>query len=220
MASYGPPPPPGGTPPGGFSCIITSQTIGPSGGTIGPLGDGALTVTITIPPNTFPEAVTVTISEPFGSGQCQGYPLRGMRGYSLIGGVGIEVSVGNTAFTHFRHPLLLQIGRVNVAGFQFEEVGVVTAGGFVSDVTGRRHEGPITIAVRNSEVLAVFVRTLRRHFPFGHTTAGNSVVASPAELVTASLRPPGSWLPGLGVLLVADSGSLLSVSRAEARVSR
>jgi hypothetical protein len=221
LAWYGPPAlPTSATPPGGFSDIITSQTIDPSGGTIGPLSDGALNITITVPPDTFQKAVQVTISEPFGSGQSQGYPLSGMAGSRLVGGVGIEVSVGNTAITRFPRPLRLRIGRISVAGFKSEAAGVVDATGHVSAVARRRHEGPVTLTVRKSEVLAGFVSTRFRPQFRGRIASGNSMTVYPADLLTPALQPPGSWLPGLGVVQVADGGSLLGVARTDGRVSR
>jgi hypothetical protein len=231
LAWYGPPAlPASATPPGGFSDIITSQTIDPSGGTIGPLNDGGLPVTITIPPDTFPTAVQVTVSEPFGSSQSQGYPLSGMAGFRLVGGVGIEVSEGNTAIARFPHPLRLRIGRLSVAGFKSEAAGVVDATGHVSAVAGRRHDGPITLAVRKSEVLAGFVSTRFRSDFRGNTASDSTaagriasaryLVVSRAEILTAALQPAGSWLPGLGVIQVADGGSLLGAARTDGQVSR
>jgi hypothetical protein len=221
MGSYAPPPPPNGTPPGGFSCIITSQTIGPSGGTIGPLSDGALTVTVTIPPGTFLTALQVTISEPFGSGQCQGEQLTGLRGFRLVGGVGIEVSLGSEAFTYFQRPFYLRIGRLNFARVESEEVGVVSGSGHVFGLVRRRHEGPVTIVVHRSEVLAVFVR-IRSRYGFGCCLGGRatSVSSSSGELLTDALLPAGSPLPGLGVLRVASGGSAASVTRADLPVSQ
>ena len=57
-ANYGPPqPPPTQPPPGGFNCILTSRTIRPWGGRIGPLRDGTLRITIIVPQYTFPVPV-------------------------------------------------------------------------------------------------------------------------------------------------------------------
>jgi hypothetical protein len=226
LAWYGPPAlPASATPPGGFSDIITSQTIDPSGGTIGPLSDGGLTVTITVPPDTFPAPVQVTVSEPFGSSQGQGYPLTGMAGFRLVGGVGIEVSAGNSAITHFPRPLRLRIGRLSVTGFKSEAAGVVDASGHVSAVAGRKHDGPMTLAVGKSEVLAGFVRTrfdatASDSARSDGTASGGYLVVDTAEMLTAALQPPGGWLPGLGVVRIAGGGTLFGVARTDGQASR
>jgi hypothetical protein len=219
LANYGPPPPPHQPPPGGFNCILTSQTIHPWGGRVGPLADGALRITLIIPPYTFPIPVQVTITEPYSrSGPCQGVPVTTIRHFHLVGGVGIEVSLGNQLYGVFPHRMRLRIGRVDESGFEFEEVGVVSGSGHVTGIAGRSDEGPITIGVRTSEVLAVFVET-RTRFHHGGTTSrqrhhrhAGAILAE--ELMTAALLPAGSWLPGLGVLAAADSGVPLSARQA------
>jgi hypothetical protein len=225
LTNYGPPPPPPHQPPpGGFNCILTSRTIHPWGGRIGPLSDGALRITVTIPPYTFPVPVQVTITEPYSRfGACQGVPVTRLHCFRLIGGVGIEVTLANAFYGLFPRRIQLRIGRINVSGFEFEEVGVVGGNGHVTVVGARRHEGPITIGVRTSEVLGVFVKT-RRHFHLGGTTSrqrhGNGDAVPPGELLTAALLPAGSRLPGLGVLAAAEAGSLLSAPPADARPPR
>lgn len=219
---YGPPPPPNQSTPGGFNCILTSATVRPGGGTIGPLGDGALKITITIPPSTFPIPVQVTITEPYsGSGACQGVPVANLAGFRIVGGIGVEVTQANGLHGQFPHRVRLQIGALDAAGFRFEEVGAVGANGQVTAGTGRRHEGPITLGLSTSEVLAVFVKT-RTHGSQGNTTSGrrhgHAILAS--ERLTAALLPAGSWLPGLGVVATGHNGFLLSAGHAGARAPR
>jgi hypothetical protein len=220
VANYGPPqPPPNQPPPGGFNCILTSRTIKPWGGRIGPLRDGALRITITIPQYTFPVPVQLTITEPYSRFRpCQGVPLTRLRGFRLFGGIGIEVTLANSPYGLFPHPIRLRISAINVARFEAEEVAVVGRNGHVRIIAGRRHEGSISITARTSEVLAVFVETRKPRRPGrpGSRPGG----AGETERLTAALRPGGAWLPGLGVLSTADSGVLLSAGAAQSRPSR
>jgi hypothetical protein len=220
VANYGPPlPPPNQPPPGGFNCVLTSRTIKPWGGRIGPLRDGALRITITIPQYTFQAPVQLTITEPYSRfGPCPGVPFTRLRGFRLFGGIGIAVTLANSPYGLFPHRIRVRIGAINVPRFEAEDVGVIGRNGRVSVVAGRRHEGPISIEVRTSEVLAVFVET-RKPRRLGRPAARLGG-AGETERLTAALRPTGAWLPGLGVLSTADSGVLLSAGAAHSRLSR
>jgi len=226
LAAYGPPPPPTGTPPGGYGCIITTRNIGPAGGTIGPLRDGRLTVTLTVPPGAFTKTVQVTITEPYsGFGPCESYGrIFGEPGIRLFGSVGVEVSLGNSLYRHWAKPLELTIGSIDIAGFQFEQVAVAGGFGSLNSVYKRRHEGPVTISVRKSEVLLVFVmaRLPRRHRgPFPFTSTNRDLIGIPAaEALTSALSPADWAVPGLGVFQLSEGGSLLSTGRAQLPVSR
>jgi hypothetical protein len=85
--SYGAPPPVAPVVPGGFSAVVTSQTIGPAGGTIGPLSVDGITTTLTVPAGAFPVPVQITLTAPdlasIGAG--------GFAGHSAVAGVGIQV---------------------------------------------------------------------------------------------------------------------------------
>jgi hypothetical protein len=86
--TYGPAPAPvGAAPPGSFSDVITSQTIGPAGGTIGPVTVAGATVTLVIPAGAFLVSVQITITEAdlFAVGSA------GTAGYKAVVGVGIQV---------------------------------------------------------------------------------------------------------------------------------
>src|ERR1700733_1461729 len=61
---YGPPGPAAPTVPGGFSAVVTSQTIGPAGGKIGPVSVDGVTTTLTVPAGAFPGPVQITLTAP------------------------------------------------------------------------------------------------------------------------------------------------------------
>jgi hypothetical protein len=61
VRQYGPPP---GSPPPlpGFSTVLTSLTVGPAGGTIGPVSSDGATFTLTVPAGAFPTDVQITLT--------------------------------------------------------------------------------------------------------------------------------------------------------------
>lgn len=102
--SYGPPPPPPSVP-GGFFVVVTSQTIGPAGGTIGPVRVGALHMTLTVPTGAFPVPVQITVTAPTVSK----IGSAGFAGYRAVLGVGIQVQEhGSTYPGTFLKPLTLR----------------------------------------------------------------------------------------------------------------
>jgi hypothetical protein len=61
VRQYAPPPPPPPSLPG-FTTVLTSRTIGPAGGTIGPVSCDGATFVLTIPPGAFPTTVQITLT--------------------------------------------------------------------------------------------------------------------------------------------------------------
>ena len=90
LAYGGPPPPPA---PGGYTAVVTSQTIGPDGGVIGPVRVGACSVALTVPRGTFKSQVQITITAP----TVQDIGDGGQPGYRAVCGVGVLIQVDGTA---------------------------------------------------------------------------------------------------------------------------
>ncbi len=110
QAAYGPPPPPPNAP-GGFRAVVTSVTIGPGGGVIGPVRIDGLLVALTIPPGTFTTPVQITLTAPRGLG----IGSRGHPGYRPVGGVGVLVQVNGVPYTgNFAHRLTLDISGFSI----------------------------------------------------------------------------------------------------------
>jgi hypothetical protein len=125
LAAYGPPPPPTGEPPvpGGFTEVVTSQTVGEAGKLITHLNLDGLDGSLYIPPGDFTTEVQVTITEPllkesisttaYSSlrGECgtgAGIGDAGFRGWCAIGGAGIIVQINGVDDTaRFRKPMIL-----------------------------------------------------------------------------------------------------------------
>jgi len=127
LAAYGPPPPPTGEPPvpGGFTEVVTSQTVGAAGKLITHLNLDGLDGSLYIPPDDFLTTVQVTITEPLLKesisttaypaaalrGECgtgAGIGDAGFRGWCAVGGAGIIVQInGVDDTTRFRKPMIL-----------------------------------------------------------------------------------------------------------------
>jgi hypothetical protein len=211
LAAYGPPPPPPGTVPGGFSCVVTSLTVGPAGKLIGPIRLGGLEATIDIQRGTFPVAVQITITEPFGvSGGCQGGPGigdGGFRGDTAVGGVGILVQRNGSAYTGtFRRPITVRVTSSSIGPSSLVVVWNGTR--FVlapADLGG----GSATIRVFASGDYAVLTpgldrRLARRSFGPAARPGLRGVGTAADFLVAALLRPAGGPPPGAGVLLATQ----------------
>ena len=199
-------------PPGGFNCILTSRTIGPWGGRIGPLRDGALRITIVIPRYTFPVPVQLTITEAYSRYRpCLGVSVARLRGFRLFGGVGIEVTLGESPYGLFPHRIRLRIRRINVP----VRVGGSRrsrSNGGVTVIAGRRHDG-------TSQHRGVNVRGTRgvRRGPEAPPRQHDVETARRSRHRGDRAADRGAaawrlWLPGLGVLAAGDSGVLLSAS--------
>jgi hypothetical protein len=104
--AYGPPPPPAPSVPGGFSDVVTSVTIGPAGGKIGPVWVDGLLVTLLVPAGAFSAPVQITVTAPI----VRAIGDAGFPGFEAIGGVGIQVQRNGSPYRGtFLKPLKLDI---------------------------------------------------------------------------------------------------------------
>ena len=134
-------PPPSGTVPGGYHTVLTSQTITDKGGTIGPLTDGSLKVTLVVPPDAFTSSVQITLTSP----DVSQIGSAGFTGYHAVGGLGVQVDKGSTAYSGtFAKPLSLGLAAssitsrsivVNWSGSKFVKSATSTAVTGVATVT-------------------------------------------------------------------------------------
>jgi hypothetical protein len=92
-AAYGPPPVTTTVPPGGFTAVVTTVTIRPAGGTIGPLDVDGVSVDITIPRGTFSRLVEITVTAPDLTA------VTPQAGFTIVAGVGIRVIVNGSPYT-------------------------------------------------------------------------------------------------------------------------
>ena len=204
-AGYGPPPPPAPVP-GGYFRVVTSQTIGPSGGIIGPLRVDSLEVLLRIPRGDFRRAVQITITEP----NVRALGHAGFRRYKAIGGVGILVQVnGSTYRGDFLKPLRLKLSsrRIHAA-----DIVVVWNGTRFVIMNAREHSHWEKVrfdseADQDFAVLRPAGFVLTRKAARAGTGASDAASAQPgaeaAVLAEAFLVPAGSAPPGIGVLTSA-----------------
>ena len=208
QAAYGPPPPPPNAP-GGFHAVVTSVTIGPGGGVIGPVRIDGLLVALTIPPGTFTTPVQITLTAPNGLGIGSG----GHSGFRPVGGVGVLVEVNGVPYTgNFAHRLTLDISGFSIG--PRDRVGEWN--GTIFQFIGANVSGhTVVISFVGSEDFAVFAPTGRggggggrfggprsRSARAGETTAVTRARHMPEQAILTSLflAPAGSSPAGIGVL--------------------
>lgn len=154
-STYGPPPPGTGVaPPGGYSNVITSQTITPAGGTIGPLiVDGAI-VTLVIPPGTFPVSVQITMTAP----DLNAVGAAGLHDYKTVAGVGIQIQVNGQLYPGaFLKRLILTIRKSSITASSVVVVWNGTA--FVTETDATVRSGVAVIRFDTDPDFAVLSPT-------------------------------------------------------------
>ncbi len=143
-----PPPVTNPLPPGGFSAVVTSQTIGPAGGVIGPLAIDGCEVTIFIPAGAFPVDVQIDVTAPDLAA------IHPTRGFMVVAGVGVEVSLDGAPYPGtFLKPITIKIGspRINASSM----VGVWNGSGFASDASSMVRAGMATISMDSDPAFIV-----------------------------------------------------------------
>lgn len=103
VSQYGPPPPPPPSLPG-FTNVITSVTIGPAGGVIGPVSCDGASFTLPVPAGAFPSPVQITLT-------CGNLAVLGphaFTGFTLVAALGVTVQLNGALFPGtFLKPLTL-----------------------------------------------------------------------------------------------------------------
>lgn len=190
---YGPPPPP--PVPGGYFSVVTSVTIGPVGGTIGPVGVDGVLVTLRVPRGAFPIPVQVTLTAPV----VHDIGNAGFRHEQAFSGVGVLVQAdGQTYSGQFLRPLDLTLAsrRINAS-----DLFVVWNGTRFVRLARSTVHGDRDFSVFDSEHEQDFA--VLRHAS-GHRgtrfTAAGSRPAGVEVLAREFLVPAGSPPSGLGVL--------------------
>ena len=192
LASYGPLSSPVSSPPGGFYCVVTSQTVRPVGGLIGPFRLGKLRATIRIPRRAFSFRVQITVTEPYGSQSCEGgSPIGngGFRGYSSLGGVGILVQRHGTTYrARFRRGVVIGMSSPSIS--RSSVVAAWTRSRFTrkAATAGPRSE---TVRAYGNTDLAVFTPVRHRR---GHGSAVTTAVPALPGLLTAAEFLAAAWL--------------------------
>jgi hypothetical protein len=207
LAAYGPASFSAGTVPGGFSCVVTSQTVGPAGKLIGPIRVGGLEARVAIRRGTFPVQVQVTINEPDGAGSgCSGglgIGDGGFRGFRAVGGVGILIQHNGSAYIGtLSAPISVRLSSAQVGS---SSLVVVWNGKDFVPAPASVGPGSATIGVLGSGDYVVLspgaVRRLdRRGLGPGRTPARPGVGTTEGFFAAALLWPAAGPPPGAGVL--------------------
>jgi hypothetical protein len=205
LASYGPPGPNPLTTGGGY-CVVTSQSVGPGGTTIGPLKLGDTKVTVTIGSGAFPVGVQITVTEPHSkSGGCTTFPGNGQVGGPMqpAASVGVLVQHNGSPYQGTENkPLVIKVASKSITSHSQVETWQGRHFAPASQVVVQ--SGTIKIVGKASTDLEILSRT-RRHPEAG--TPNRPAAPAPARLLTvARLLPAGAPQPGLGVLTTTAAG--------------
>ena len=109
---YGPPAPVPPKVPGGHCAVVTSQTITPAGGTIGPVTIDGASDTLIVPAGAFPVPVQITLTAP----NLCAVGTASFRCFKVVTGVGIQVQEnGSTYPGPFLKPLTLDTSSSSIS---------------------------------------------------------------------------------------------------------
>jgi hypothetical protein len=87
-----PPPVTTPAPPGGFSAVVTTMTITPAGGTVGPVTVNGVRLAVHVPAGAFPDDVLLTITAPDLAA------ITPMPGFHVVAGVGVGISLNGAPY--------------------------------------------------------------------------------------------------------------------------
>jgi hypothetical protein len=137
-SQYGPPPPPAGVP-GGFTAVITSVTIGPAGGTIGPVTVDGASLVLTIPPGAFASPVQISVTAPDLAA------ITPPAGDTDVTGFGVQVGMGGAPFSGtFLKPITATVSSPRITATSMVVVWNGTA--FVPDTAATEAPGTATVS--------------------------------------------------------------------------
>ncbi len=196
--SYGPPAPPVSPAPGGFTAVVTTVTVGPAGGTVGPVDVDGTSTTVTVPAGAFPATVTVTLTAPDLAA------ITPVGGDSVVNGVGILVDLNGSPYPGtFLKPLTATLDDSKITAASV--VVVWNGAAFVTDPDSTDASGVSTVSFDTDPDFAV----------------ETPVSAPPTPVPTATVPVTGEPFLGAGiaagVLILGGAGGILLSRRRRAR---
>ena len=184
-------PPPVATPlpPGGFSTVVTNQTITPAGGTVGPVTVAGAGVTVHVPAGAFPADVQIVITAP----DLAAVPTA--PGFMVVAGVGVGVSMNGVPYQGaFLKPITVDVTSPKITSTSL--VGAWTGSAFVPDTSSMLSAGMASITMDSD---AAFI------------------VLSPTEVPAATAPVTGEPFLGEGIiaglLLLGGTGAIFTSRR-------
>ena len=162
--SYGPPPAPAPAPPGGFTGVLTTVTIGPGGGTIGPLAVDGVDFLISIPAGAFPDLVQITVTG------ADPVTIPAPAGFIVVVAVGIRVTLNGSPYPgRFLKPLTGAFRSTRITASS--DVTVWNGTSFVTDPDATAATGVATVSFNADPDFAVASRVSSKPTPIpGATT--------------------------------------------------
>jgi hypothetical protein len=143
-----PPPITTPAPPGGFTAVVTTQTITPAGGTVGPLMVAGAEVTIHVPAGAFPEDVQLTVTAPDLS------DIPPTPGYKVVAGVGAEITLNGAHYPGtFLKPVTVTITSPKITASS--QVMVWNGSSFVMDPNSTTMAGSASVSFDSDPAFAV-----------------------------------------------------------------
>jgi hypothetical protein len=195
---YGPPPVSTPLPPGGFSTVITSVTISPAGGTVGPFTVDGCTVTTTVPAGAFAMSVQITLTAP----DLAAIPPQHHR--VVVCGEGITVSVNGVKFAGtFLKPITTTFGSPNITAAS--DVTIWNGTSFVTDPNSTDTAGGASVSFDSDPAFAV----------------ETPISTPPAPVPGATVPVTGKPVLGEGILagaLILGGAGGIAASRRRRRV--
>lgn len=143
-------PPPVATPlpPGGFSTVVTTQTVTPAGGTVGPVNVAGAMVTVHVPAGAFPGDVQITLTAP----DLDAIPATS--GFKVVAGVGVGVSVNGVKYSGtFSMPITIDITAPGITTSSM--VGMWNGSAFVADAASTVTAGSASITMDSDAAFVV-----------------------------------------------------------------
>jgi hypothetical protein len=241
--SYGPPVPVPPGIPGGFFTVVTTVTICPPGGTIGPVRADGLVVTIRVPAGAFRICHQVTITSP----NVAGIGNAGFPGFRAIGGVGVFIGTNGVKFRgSFLRPVTLTMSSAAITAasivVRWNGSSFVRAGGAVT-------AGSATVAFQGDPAFAVLrptghkrhhhhhhhhrrhhhkhhhhhwgaAATATKHGSAGGTTALAGDAALAADTITGARKPLVAEIFLAAGLLLAGTGGFAYARRRRSGADR
>jgi hypothetical protein len=159
-------PPPVATPlpPGGFSTVVTNQTITPAGGTVGPVTVAGAGVTVHVPAGAFPADVQIVITAP----DLAAVPTA--PGFMVVAGVGVGVSMNGVPYQGtFLKPITVDVTSPKITSTSL--VGAWTGSAFVPDTSSTLSAGMASITMDSDAAFIVLSPTAPKPAPVPGATA-------------------------------------------------
>jgi hypothetical protein len=143
-----PPPITTPAPPGGFSAVVTTQTITPAGGTVGPVMVAGADVLVHVPTGAFSQPVQLTITAPDLA------HIPPTPGYKVVAGVGAEVTLNGAHYPGtFAKPVIVIISSPKITASS--QVMVWNGSSFVMDPNSTTTAGTAGVGFDSDPAFAV-----------------------------------------------------------------